>query len=1059
MWSHDHVLLCGRWLVAAHWDAYQDAQSHIRNYIYSVGFSPNGSDIIPPTTLPADHNSFLHLLTTPLPSGTRVYTTVVGYNRAGFSSTSSSDGVVVDSIPPTHVSQPIITTDWTGSRFNTSQFSSSAMRVTWNFTDNLYSVHRYFVSFMSDSRSKIPIPQTLVTADSVAVSMLGLSDGGSYQVFVVGCDLAGLCVSSVTGPVLVDSSPPIDGYFAVASGSVANLTSVRTVPGGMTWRNFPDMATAQLNLAFLGFSDVHSQVAEYWATVGSRFSGADLAPATLLTPTLVNDSEEIHVASISLGRLLSVSETLYISLWAVNGAGLSSHVVQASFMAGPGEDNGSLVLLRSPACAIVSCVGHCSCAARGQLCTVQSSQPCLAPPTTHSLDRTVRVYNVAPQVLPQSLSADGPLFSSITDKLYGRWELANPLSQDVQRLEWSVGVQEDALGPGAGLIDVVNGIVWRDAGPAMSAVFTVSEQYPLVGGEVYVFYVRAWYSADESSVFTSSGVVVDTRGPATIMGRRVRETTTSHPMDQDFSSTISSLSLAVDRVFSTALSGNYSNFELGIGNIPGSDNVSPLTSLAAGQVSAVISGLALEQGVAYYSMARATNGLGVSVVSISDGIVVDTTPADVGVVLSGRGKGYIATLAQTDTDVLSMRWYGFSDVESDIQHYQVAVSNASVSPSSSLYTNIGIAQQTSLTGLSLVPGQTYYGFVVSVNRAGLLSPAVVSRGVVIQDLRPVGRVCQERSQELLVNPSFENTTISGVPCPQQPPNIAMVTHGWDLNTSYIAIATYPLNPAANGCYSLGVIGSISQYFPTIPGDTYLLSFSYRYHSLPHRAAVRVQAPGVQRLVSRPQGPPASTWHREHVNFVPTDSMSLLTLTSALSDSPVYIDHVTITSCSQYDQLVSAELSVTWPTAIHTDQQVISSARVALSARWDVVDMVGGIREYWWAIGTVRGGEQLQQYQSTGVTLEGLSKEVLVSHGQHVHLSVVTWNNAGRQLKVHSSPYLVDLTPPPSRVVDGVGETDIDYQSLGVVGVNWNGLVDEDSGLEQCFWAVGMFTKS
>ena len=986
-----------------------------------------------------------------------MYTTVVGYNRAGFSRTSISNGVMIDSISPTYVSQPIITTDWTGSRFNTSQFSSSAMRVTWNFTDNLYSVHQYFVSFMSDSRSKVPIPQTLVTADSMAVSMLQLSDGNGYQVLVVGCDLAGLCVSSSTGSVLVDSSPPIDGYFAVASGSVANLTSARTVPGGMTWRNIPDTATALLNLAFLGFSDVHSQVVEYWATVGSKFSGADLATATLLTPTLANGSDEIHLASVSLGRLVMVSETLYISLWAVNGAGLSSHVVQASFRAGPGEDSGSLVLLRSPACAIVSCVGHCSCAARGQLCTVLSSLPCQAPPTTPSLDRTVHVYNVAPQVLPQSLSSDGPLFSSISDKLYGRWELANPLSQEVQLLEWSVGVQDDPMVPGAGLIDIVNGIVWRDAGPAMSAVFTVSERYPLVEGGVYVFYVRAWYSADEFSVFSSSGVVIDTRGPVPINGRRIRETTPSlTSMDLDFSSSTSSLSFAVDGVFSTALSGNYSNFELGVGNIPGSDNVYPLTSLPAGQVSPVVSGLPLEEGVAYYAMVRATNDLGVSMVSLSDGVVVDTTPADVGVVLSGRGKGYIATLAQTDTDVLSMRWYGFSDVESNIQHYLVAVSNTTSVPSSSLYINVGIVQQTSLRGLSLVPGQTYYAFVISVNRAGLASPAVVSRGVVIQDLRPVGRVCQERSAELLVNPSFENSTTSGVPC--LPPDITMATHGWDLNASSIAIATYPLNPAADGCYSVQVMGSIAQYFPTNPGHTYLLSFSYRYHSLAHSTAVRVQVSGVQRLISRPPGPPASTWHRAHVNFVPTDAISLLTLSSALSDSPVSIDHVTITSCSQYDQLVSTELSATWPAVIHTNQQVISSPKVALSAHWDVVDMVGGIREYWWAIGTVPGGEQLQQYQSTGVTPEGISKEVLVSHGQYVHLSVVAWNNAGRQLKVHSSPYLVDLTPPPPRVVDGVGETDVDYQSSGVVGVNWTGIVDEESGLEQCAWAVGMLTK-
>lgn len=77
--------------------------------------------------------------------------------------------------------------------------------------------------------------------------------------------------------------------------------------------------------------------------------------------------------------------------------------------------------------------------------------------------------------------------------------------------------------PGAELIDIANDAVWRDAGAASSAIFSISEQYPVVGSEVYVFLVRSWYSPTQFSIFTSEGVVIDVRGPLIIRGSRVRE--------------------------------------------------------------------------------------------------------------------------------------------------------------------------------------------------------------------------------------------------------------------------------------------------------------------------------------------------------------------------------------------------------------------------------------------------------------------------------------------------------------------------------------------------------
>lgn len=645
------------------------------------------------------------------------------------------------------------------------------------------------------------------------------------------------------------------------------------------------------------------------------------------------------------------------------------------------------------------------------------------------------------------------------DQLFGHWDIADPSSMEIERLEWSVGIPDDPNGPGAGLIDLADGVLWRD-GSARSAVFSVSEQFPLVHGQVYVFYVRAWYNNSQYALFESDGVTMDFSGAAINTGNQAKEGTLTDSRDRDFSSDPMSLVIWWNNVFSSALSANASRFEVGVGNVPGSDNIYPLTPVPAREVMATLSGLALESGETYYSMVRASDPLGMTALSISDGILVDTTPPGVGVVLAGRGLQYSASVAQSSTSILEVRWHGFNDTESGIQHYEVALSNSSSHPSPS-YADVGVGLRTQLTGLDLTVGQTYYVYVVAVNRAGLRSLPAVSRGVAIQTQRPQGRVCRDTSSQLLSNPSFEsNHLFSGMPCPQQAAEVGVATRDWDVNATHVMVAALPQVAVARGCVSIGLVGSVSQHFATLPGRRYLLTFSYTYAALPHRAGVKVQLPGLERLILRPPNAAGiAQWYRTHMQFVAEETVSQLVLSSALSDSLVYIDDVSITDCNQYTLLSSAELAATWPNVIRLDHQVISSSKAKLSALWDVVDVVGGVREYWWAVGTVPGGEQLQPYQSTGMSTMATSTELLFSDGQEVHVTVIAWSNAGMQTLVHSGPYLVDLTPPPlsehsAAVSDGVEGADVDYQASILLGVNWDGLVDRESGLQQCSWAIG-----
>lgn len=909
-----------------------------------------------------------------------------------------------------------------------------------------------FVDLLSGPRSLRPVPPvTVVNMEYLTLTNLSLSDGDFYRVELRGCGYSGICSTpSPSLSILVDSSPPLDGYFAVSSASVANLS--RTVPGGMTWRNRPVRGVAELNIAFLGFLDPHSDISEYWAAVGTDFGGSNLFQPAVIHPMIQSsiESMDIYLATVTLNRVLVVSERVFISLWAVNGVGLRSRVVQASFQVDSGaqSNNGSLSLLRSPSCEVISCMGHCTCAARGDLCNLQQPQPCTnLSSASVSPDMQLHVFNIVPQISLQ-LSDSVPLFTSITDQLFGGWELVESASTAIQRLEWTVGLKDNP--PGSGLMDTVDNNVWREAGsPNMHVVFTVSADYPLLNGEVYVFHVRTWYSDDRFAIFTSEGVTVDVRGPQVVMGYRVREGS-ENSRDLDFITKPSVLPVAWDGVFSKALSGNYSFFEVGLGTSPGSDDVYPLTSVPSTWMSIMLSNLSLEQGVTYYSMVRTTNSLEMATSSISDGAVLDVTPPIVGTVIGGLGIRYRGSLAQANTDMFSARWFGFSDPESEIAYYELAVTNTTSLPPQ--YSNVGIRLQATFSGPTLMLGQTYYAHIRATNRAGLSSADVSSPGVLIQDQQPIGQVCIERGPEVLMNPSFENTSANGVPCPTNMPSLSVATYHWSTDSSYVSLATYPHSSPTDGCYALSFIGTIRQEFHSVPGMLYHLSFSYR---APLHAGLRVQSPGIDEIFYT-QG---ETWLRGAFEFTADGTVSYISFSSASPGSVVTVDGVSISMCATYRNFSSTGATAEWPQVIAVNNPVISSPRTKIAAEWAIEDPVSGIREYWWAIGTVQGGEQLQAYTFTGSHKRATSDVVSVMHGETVHISVVAVSIAGSEVVVYSGDQIVvDFTPPPSVLIDGAGPVDVDYQNSMLVAVNWQGMVDPESGLDFCAWAVGMLNS-
>ena len=999
-------------------------------------------------------------------------------NRVGLTSQPLVSSVFIDSSPPESTRPVVIDTQWAGSVAMDTQYSSSLIRVGWNFSDNQTTVDKHFWRLVSDSYIRNPIPMMSVgTQSDTTASGIELSDGDSYYALVTACNAVSLCIQERSTRVLFDSSPPIDGYFAVDLSEAIALN--RTVPGGMTWRNRRGRGYAEIDIAFLGFSDPHSGISRYWSSVGSGYSLTDLSVPTILDVSAANDDNSTYIAKIQLSRLLTLNETIYISLWVENGVGLRSHVIQSSFIIEEvplRNNNGTLTILRSYNCAIDSCLGHCTCAARGDLCTIDPTLTSTCEQQDDlsmlSADMRLMVRIVAPQQIYGSLG--DPLFSASTDKLIGRWEYINPSSTAIQRVEWSFS--EEELPPGMGLMDSVNDIIWREADQSNTAVFSVSPSYPLRHRISYVFHVRAWYSNISYAVFTSDSITIDTVYPSIMMGARTREVEImgSSEIDLDYSSSDSGIEISWQNVFILSLSGSYAFYEVAIGDSPGADNVYPFTMISDPLLNRTeISDLSLVHGRRYYTTVQAVSPLGVREVSVSDGFVVDLSPPSPGVVLDGMGMEYGDSVAQYGNERYSARWFGFNDPESGIHHYELAVTDSQNQPPDNDYVNVGIALRETLTTLTLNHAQTYYTHIIAENNAGLRSYDVVSSGAAIDsddmNSRPLAKPRQGSPDDnLVLNPSFESIA-GAMRCNDADQSIDVATQNWTLQTIYSElVATSSQAVPYDGCTALLFIGTISQAIATSPGLEYELSFAMKRNNSLKLSEALVSVPGQSKIISlfsqKQSAGSADGWVRYSFIFTaPDDSnTSEISLTTVDSSYALLVDDFSVILLNSSTEISApaGEIIVTWPEAIYISHAPISQSWTRLYVNWDIFDPDSGVREYLWAVGTVPGGEQLQPYTSTGTEREGVSERLSLSHGEVVFVSIIAWNYAGLERVVHSRGYAVDLTPPTiteGGVVDGDGSggVDVDFQADPAhFAVNFSACVDPESGVKEIRWALG-----
>ena len=129
----------------------------------------------------------------------------------------------------------------------------------------------------------------------------------------------------------------------------------------------------------------------------------------------------------------------------------------------------------------------------------------------------------------------------------------------------------------------------------------------------------------------------------------------------------------------------------------------------------------LKNGQRFYITIQATNGAGVRTSLSSDGVVVDTSPPDPGVVIDGyfRDVDYVSG----DQD-LTARWFDFKDMETGIKYYEIAVCDSrNLANCPQPYVGVNLATNVTIAGLDLDSGVQYQFKVRATNMVGLQSEA------------------------------------------------------------------------------------------------------------------------------------------------------------------------------------------------------------------------------------------------------------------------------------------------------------------------------------------------
>ena len=527
--------------MSAQWVGIEDPHSGLHHFELCMTTDPSQCNLAPFTNVLLSKSVFKSHLK--LPVAKDIFIRLKTYNNAGMATEAISDSFQIDESPPILIERPqFLLKDMQLSHRHGTQWDNSLLRLTWNFTDPESSVTKHIVQLHThhDGKALKQISQ-LGNENHITVKMEEnelLKNGDRYTATVTACNAAGLCSSSTSEDLLIDSTPPHMGGFKPP----------------LTWKNSQNQSSVLVT--WYGFSDVESGIDQYFITASKDYSGFELTNGVIVVNT--SHATEQNV-TMKLNKPVTEGENLILSIWATNMAGLRSDIGKVTMSAIKTDSSGlrGTLKLQKHSCISHYCNNDCTCAVVGKKCeSLPSAASCV------DIGRNASQFPTATVLCGMHNNHQHHTASSSC--LTGHWTTESN-DTSVLRYEWSMGILNEK--PGAGFFNSLYDPTWYDVGLHTSVTYCLPFPKVLTHSESYSIYVKAWYSEAESMVFQSPPIHVDLTPPMQARGRTIYESIDGCTSDIEFIVDTSFIEICWRGVFREADS-HILKFELMAGSFP-----------------------------------------------------------------------------------------------------------------------------------------------------------------------------------------------------------------------------------------------------------------------------------------------------------------------------------------------------------------------------------------------------------------------------------------------------------------------------------------------------------
>ncbi|VDI63397.1 Hypothetical predicted protein, partial [Mytilus galloprovincialis] len=1045
--------------ISAKWYGFTDPQSGIDRFAWRVGTKPGSDDIVKSTHLPRSDILVEPDLLHSLPRGQRIYVTIKAYNKAGLGTEAHSNGFFIDDTPPLMKVKPYLSTELGSIKDNSIVFRST-IRIHWEVEDKESFIQRQYLSIASHRGGEFNTSSTELNGivREYTFSQIDLHDGGNYTVKLIVCNGAKICVEDESKGIVIDSSPPTSGMFAIKTDHAANLH--RHVDDWMNWSRY------KLWLSWLGFTDLHTGIDKYFVSLGSKYMTDDFnkisgSPQEFLhNQSGVDKYDEGYVQTFEVDtKNLAKFEHVFVSVWAVNQIGLPSRMIHSQFKLVPG---GSLELIRR--CSAVTCQGHCVCAAQGQRCSKRACNDV----TKANNNNLLGIYDITN--IQETSPFSDVKYTPSNVALAAKWHVVQAQGLRPLWYEWTAGYS-DKEEP-EGVFDNLNDDVWHHAGQTNQAILNIKRGQRLKESPVsYSMFVRVWYDENTFADFKTDGILaMSTPLPRRkIKGSAVVEQIPGHwKKDIDYIKPGAPFTIRWTNVFKDD-SKIIDKFKVYLSTYPGGHDIHEVELDLPGSITSHnISRVPLSPGKVFYSNVVGYSYSGIHATETSDGIMVDSQPPVTGTVYDGIGIHDIDY--QNNSDVIGASWHGFSDRDSGITHYMWCVQTKSKTTTCDVrdWENVGIHHSVSriINSSRIDTGAEIESLVYAMDVKGHKSKTVKSNGIMLDSTHPEPTLMEHLDHNLAENPSFEDTD-GGVPIDWD--NITNINvcnsiarvSGWNSSIgSCMSVLKSDKNLAIDGRSFVLVEGQISQTLSNLKAG-HLFRVTFVTAHPPILGAVLANKEGYVEIgdkrhvfmVYTKQDKHGSSskelnWHHHTFYFRASTFEATISIGSMTGHTGILFDDLKVQRTIFHHHSDENE------NGKHIHAHVVALHQwSSIHASWNFVDPESPIIDYMWAIGYTEGSTEVQGFTSVGLNNFAYNYNVSLAHTSVIHITVIATNAAGLRHEVHAEDLLVDLTPPYIDFInDGIG-SDIDAQTTDEVSANWE-VHDSESGIDVCEWAVG-----